>query len=55
MNEKLAEVVAQAMKNGQLLKLRRIKTGKCISCHAPVSGEVGRLIVCRYCDTEQIL
>lgn len=30
-------------------------TKKCISCSAPLSGNKGETVQCRYCDTEQVL
>jgi len=28
---------------------------KCKSCHAPISGQKGQIIKCKYCDTKQTL
>lgn len=30
-------------------------TTKCIGCMAPISGQQGQTVCCRYCDTEQTL
>ncbi len=30
-------------------------TAKCIGCMAPISGQQGQTVCCRYCDTEQTL
>ncbi len=30
-------------------------TMKCIGCHAPLSGHIGKSYQCPYCDTEQTI
>lgn len=30
-------------------------TKKCIGCMAPISGRQGEKVICRYCDTEQVI
>ena len=30
-------------------------TKKCISCSAPLSGKIGDVVHCKYCDTDQVL
>ena len=33
----------------------KIAVGRCVGCHAPLSGTVGRIVTCAYCDTKQTL
>ena len=30
-------------------------TGKCVGCHAPLTGRAGETVTCAYCDTKQTL
>lgn len=43
-------------KSGQQQKssVERVST-KCSGCHAPITGVKGKAVVCKYCDTEQVL
>ena len=33
----------------------KLTMGRCVGCHAPLSGMVGRIVKCAYCDTKQTL